>query len=126
MDPKQGKKVYEGKAKIVYATSNKDMFIQYFKDDATAFDGKKKGTIDSKGICNNTISAELFTMLGKKEIPTHFVKLLSDRAMLVKKLDILKVEVIVRNIAAGSLCSRLGLKEGDALKSPILEYCYKN
>jgi phosphoribosylaminoimidazole-succinocarboxamide synthase len=126
MEIKKAKKLYEGKAKIVYTTNNKDLFIQYFKDDATAFDGKKKGTIVEKGVCNNQISSYLFTMLGKKKIPTHYVKTLDDRSMLVKKLDILKVEVIVRNIAAGSLCSRLGLEEGKALKTPVLEYCYKN
>ncbi len=126
MEIKKVKKIYEGKAKVVYTTNNKDLFIQYFKDDATAFDGKKKGTIVEKGVCNNQISAYLFTMLAKKKIPTHFMQVLDDRSMLVKKLDILKVEVIVRNIAAGSLCSRLGLDEGKELKSPILEYCYKN
>ena len=126
MPIKKGKKLYEGKAKIVFATSQKDYYIQYFKDDATAFDGKKKGVISEKGICNNKISCHLFTLLKTKGIPTHFVEQLDDRAMLVKKLDIVKVEVIVRNIAAGSLCSRLGMTEGDALKSPVLEYCYKS
>src|SRR5689334_1864689 len=102
MTIKQGKKLYEGKAKIMYATNNKDLVIQHFKDDATAFDGAKKGTIVEKGVCNNKISTILFKLLQKKKIPTHFVEMLNDRDMLVKSLNILKVEVIVRNIAAGS------------------------
>ncbi len=126
MEAKQGNKLYEGKAKIVYETDNPDLFIQHFKDDATAFDGKKKGTIGDKGVCNNKISSALFTMLAEQGIPNHFVKMLSDRDMLVKKLQILPLEVIVRNIAAGSLTARLGIPEGQDLPHPILEYCYKN
>ena len=123
---KQGEKIYEGKAKILYRTNNKDLLIQHFKDDATAFDGTKRGTIVSKGVCNNKISAKLFTLLKKGGVPTHFVKMLNERDMLIKKLDIVKVEVLVRNIAAGSLSKRLGLPEGTPMKRTVLEYCYKN
>ncbi len=126
MNIKQGKKLYEGKAKILYATNHRDLVIQHFKDDATAFDGTKKGTIVEKGVCNNKISSTLFTLLAKKGIPTHFVKQLNERDMLVKKVEIRKVEVIVRNIAAGSLSKRLGLPEGTPMKRAVLEYCYKN
>lgn len=126
MEIKQGKKLYEGKAKIIYATNNKDLVIQHFKDDATAFDGTKKGTIVAKGVCNNLISSTLFRLLAKKGVPTHFVKQLNERDMLVKKVAIRQVEVIVRNIAAGSLSKRLGLPEGTPMKRTVLEYCYKN
>jgi phosphoribosylaminoimidazole-succinocarboxamide synthase len=117
---------YEGKAKRVYATDDRDKYIVEFKDDATAFDGKKKGTIHDKGILNNRISAHFFEMLEKQGIPTHFEKLLSDREMLVKAVEIIPVEVIVRNIAAGSLAKRLGLEEGTPMKRPVLEFCYKS
>lgn len=117
---------YEGKAKRVYATDDSDKYIVEFKDDATAFDGKKKGTIHDKGILNNRISAHFFEMLEKQGIPTHFEKLLSDREMLVKAVEIIPVEVIVRNIAAGSLAKRLGLEEGTPMKRPVLEFCYKS
>lgn len=117
---------YEGKAKRVYATDDSDKYIVEFKDDATAFDGKKKGTIHDKGILNNRISAHFFEMLEKHGIPTHFEKLLSDREMLVKAVEIIPVEVIVRNIAAGSLAKRLGLEEGTPMKRPVLEFCYKS
>ena len=119
-------KLYEGKAKIIHATDDKDLIIQYFKDDATAFDGKKKGLIESKGIVNNKISEVLFKYLEEKGIPTHFVKRLSDREMLNKKLDIILVEVVARNIIAGSLSKRLGKDEGESLKNPIIEYYYKD
>lgn len=117
---------YEGKAKRVYATDDSDKYIVEFKDDATAFDGKKKGTIHDKGILNNRISAHFFEMLEKHGIPTHFEKLLNDRKMLVKAVEIIPVEVIVRNIAAGSLAKRLGLEEGTPMKRPVLEFCYKS
>jgi len=118
--------LYEGKAKKVYATSDPDMVIQYFKDDATAFNAQKRGTIVEKGIVNNKMSARLFTLLEENGIPTHFVKQLSDRDMLAKKLQILPVEVIVRNIIAGSLAKRLGIEEGKVAPFPIVEFYYKN
>jgi len=118
-------KIYEGKAKILYTTDSPDYLIQYFKDDATAFNAAKKGTIHDKGIVNNKISTRIFEMLEQKGIPTHFVKRLSDREMLVKRVSIVPLEVIVRNVAAGSLCRLLGLQEGTALATPTLEFCYK-
>jgi len=118
--------LYEGKAKIIHATDDKDLIIQYFKDEATAFDGKKKGIIESKGIVNNKISEVLFKYLEENGIPTHFVKRLNDREMLNKKLDIIPVEVVSRNIIAGSLAKRLGRDEGETLKKPIIEYYYKD
>ena len=118
-------KLYEGKAKILYATDDKDLLIQYFKDDATAGNGKKKGTIDEKGIMNNAISSKIFEYLGQNGVPTHFVKKLSDREMLVKKVEIVPVEVIIRNRAAGSLCRNYGVTEGKTLARPIFELCFK-
>ncbi len=118
--------LYEGKAKIIYATDDPDLIIQYFKDDATAFNAEKKGTIESKGVMNNKISEVLFKYLGKEGIPTHLVERLSDREMLNKKLDIVLVEVVARNIAAGSLAKRLGMEEGEPLNRPIIEYYYKD
>lgn len=118
-------KLYEGKAKIVYATSNPEYVIQYFKDDATAFNAAKKGTVENKGVFNNKISSKIFEFLQGQGVPTHFEKRLSDREMLVKKVEIVPVEVIIRNRAAGSLCRLLGLKEGMTLSGPILEFCYK-
>ena len=118
-------KIYEGKAKILYTTDNPDQLIQYFKDDATAFNAAKKGTIQEKGVMNNKISTKMFEFLETKGIPTHFVKNLSDREMLVKKVAIVPVEVIIRNRAAGSLCRLLGSKEGMTLASPVFEFCYK-
>lgn len=119
-------KLYEGKAKILYATESPDLLIQYFKDDATAFNAAKKGTIEQKGVMNNKISAKIFEYLKSKGIPTHFEKTLNDREMLVKKVSIVPIEVIVRNRAAGSLCRLLGLAEGTQLACPVLEYCYKD
>ena len=119
-------KIYEGKAKIIYTTSDPDLVIQYFKDDASAFDGKKKGTIVDKGVMNNHISSRIFQFLENEGVKTHFVKTLNDREMLVKKLDIIPVEVVLRNIAAGSLCKRLGIDEGMVLDKPILEFFYKS
>ena len=120
------KLLYEGKAKKVFSTSNPNLLIQHFKDDATAFDGVKRGAIVNKGVVNNRMSGLLFKMLEKKGIPTHFVETLSDREMLIKKLDIVPVEVIARNVAAGSLVKNLGLKMGLKLKRPVLEFCYKS
>lgn len=118
--------MYEGKAKQVFATENPDELLVYFKDDATAFNGEKRGTIQSKGVLNNKISIFFFNLLGEKGIPHHFIKMLSEREMLVKKLDILPVEVVVRNIAAGSLAKRIGWEEGRKLPSTVVELYYKN
>ncbi|SCI33320.1 Phosphoribosylaminoimidazole-succinocarboxamide synthase [uncultured Clostridium sp.] len=118
--------LYEGKAKQVYSTENENEYIVYFKDDATAFNGEKKATISSKGILNNKISTIMFEMLHDNQINTHFIKSLSDREMLVKKVEILPLEVIVRNITAGSFCKRYGIEEGLVLDEPIFELCYKN
>lgn len=118
--------LYEGKAKKVYKTEDPHKYIVTYKDDATAFNGEKKGTIAEKGIVNNKMSALLFKLLEEKSIPTHFEKLLSDREMLVKAVKILPLEVIVRNVVAGSLAKRLGLEEGTVLKNTVLEFCYKN
>jgi phosphoribosylaminoimidazole-succinocarboxamide synthase len=123
---KRGELLYEGKAKQIYATDNPDYVIQYFKDDATAFNAKKRGTIVSKGILNNQMSETFFRLLEREDIPTHFVERLSEREMLVKKLQIIPVETVVRNIIAGSLAKRLGLEEGKPLPQPILEYFYKS
>jgi len=119
-------KIYEGKAKIIYTTSDPDLVIQYFKDDASAFDGKKKGTIVDKGVMNNHISSRIFQFLENEGVKTHFVETLNDREMLVKRLDIIPVEVVLRNIAAGSLSKRLGIEEGTVLDKPILEFFYKS
>ncbi|MBP2663603.1 MAG: purC [Firmicutes bacterium] len=118
--------MYEGKAKQVFATENPDELLVYFKDDATAFNGEKKGTIGNKGVFNNKISTFFFNLLSEKGIPHHFIKMLSDREMLVKKLAILPVEVVVRNIAAGSLAKRIGWEEGRKLPSTVVELYYKD
>ena len=123
---KRGAAFYEGKAKILYATDDPDLIIQYFKDDATAFNAQKRGTIREKGIMNNRISEVLFQHLEAGGVPTHFVQRLSDREMLVLRLEIIPVEVIVRNLVAGSLAKRLGLEEGLPLLRPVLEHCYKS
>jgi phosphoribosylaminoimidazole-succinocarboxamide synthase len=120
------KPLYEGKAKQVFTTDNPDELRVYFKDDATALNGLKKGTIVNKGVLNNKISSFFFEMLGQAGIPHHFIKQLSDREMLVKKLAILPVEVVVRNIAAGSLAKRIGWEEGRKMPAPIVEMYYKN
>lgn len=119
-------KVYEGKAKILYKTKRPHLLIQYFKDDATAFDATKRGTIVEKGIYNNKISARLFELLNNAKIPHHFVRLLNDREMLIRKVEIIPVEVTVRNIVAGGMSKLLGLEEGIKLERPVLEYHYKN
>ncbi|WP_432407391.1 phosphoribosylaminoimidazolesuccinocarboxamide synthase [Wukongibacter sp. M2B1] len=118
--------LYEGKAKKVFKTEDEKRYVIEYKDDATAFNGVKKGTIVGKGVINNKMSALLFKMLEEKGIPTHFVELLSNREMLVKDVQILPLEVIMRNVAAGSLAKRLGLEEGVVMKTPVLEFCYKN
>ena len=118
--------LYEGKAKKVYATEDPNFYVVDYKDDATAFNGLKKGTIVGKGAINNRVTNHLMRMLESKGIPTHFVKELSDRETLVKKVEIVPLEVIVRNIAAGSLAKRLGLEEGVKMKSTVLEYSYKD
>ncbi|AEE96819.1 phosphoribosylaminoimidazolesuccinocarboxamide synthase [Mahella australiensis] len=123
---KKLEQLYEGKAKKVYATDDPDYVIVEYKDDATAFNGVKRGTIVGKGVVNNKVSNHLFKMLEGHGIPTHFVEELSDRETLVKKVDIVPVEVIVRNIAAGSISQRLGIPEGTVLKHTVLEYSYKN
>jgi len=118
--------IYEGKAKILYETGDPDLLIQHFKDDATAFNAAKRGTIVGKGVMNNRISATLLAHVAEHGVPTHFVKILSDREMLVKRLQIIKIEVVVRNIVAGSLAKRLGLPEGQELAEPVLEFFYKS
>ncbi|HHE31182.1 MAG TPA: phosphoribosylaminoimidazolesuccinocarboxamide synthase [Chlorobaculum parvum] len=118
--------LHEGKAKKVWQTDDPDLIIQEFKDDATAFNNKKKGSIADKGVTNNAIASRLFTMLGENGIPTHFVSKLNDRDMLCKKLDIIMVEVVTRNVAAGSLVRRYGFTEGAVLKQPIVELYLKD
>lgn len=117
--------MYEGKAKKVFATDDPTLCIVSYKDDATAFNGKKKGTIEGKGVVNNRMSNFMFQLLEKNGIPTHFVKELNDRETLVKKVTIVPLEVIMRNKAAGSMAKRLGLKEGTELLCPVLEFSYK-
>lgn len=118
--------LYEGKAKKIYRTEDPDVVWIEYKDDATAFNGLKKGTITNKGVLNNKISALFFELLEQKGIPTHFDKLVNDREMLVKNVQIIPVEVVVRNIAAGSLAKRLGLEEGTPLKRPVVELYFKD
>ena len=120
------KKIYEGKAKILYEGPERNTLVQYFKDDASAFDGKKKGTIVDKGVMNNHMSSRIFQHLEGEGVETHFVETINDREMLVKKLEIIPVEVVLRNIAAGSLCKRLGIEEGREFEQPILEFFYKS
>ncbi|MGM9682480.1 MAG: phosphoribosylaminoimidazolesuccinocarboxamide synthase [Eubacteriales bacterium] len=123
---KKAEQMYEGKAKKVFATDSDDYCIVSYKDDATAFNGLKKGTIAGKGVVNNRMSNYLMQLLEKQGIPTHFVEELNDRETLVKKVKIVPLEVIVRNVAAGSFSKRLGVPEGQALLCPVLEYCYKD
>ena len=122
---KKGKKLYEGKAKILYETEDPSLFIQSFKDDITAFDATKKDSIKNKGTCNNKISTAIFTFLKEKGIDNHFVKLLNERDMLVKKVTIIPLEVTIRNRVAGGMSKLLRLKEGMSLKSPVFEFHYK-
>lgn len=118
--------LYEGKAKKVFTTEDPDLLIVSYKDDATAFNGEKKGTIIGKGVVNNRVTNHLMKYLEANGIPTHFVEELNDRETVVKRVKIVPLEVIVRNIAAGSLAKRLGLEEGTPLKRTVLEYCYKD
>lgn len=123
----KGKQLYEGKAKKVYATNDPDLVIVDYKDDATAFNGEKKGTIAGKGVINNKMTNYMFKMLQEQAgIPTHLVEEISDRETIVKKVEILPLEVIVRNVAAGSFSKRMGVEEGRQLLTPILEFSYKN
>ncbi len=123
---KKGKKIYEGKAKIVFATSDKNLVIQHFKDDATAFNNQKKDVIDGKGILNNRISEHILTNLNQVGIKNHLIKRLNMREQLVQHVEIIPVEFIVRNIATGSLTKRLGIEDGTVLEYPLVEYCLKN
>ena len=121
----KGNKLYEGKAKIIYETKDKNLVIQHFKDDATAFNNLKKAKVEGKGVLNNRISEYILTNLSQCGIKTHFVKRLNMREQLIKKAEIFPIEFIVRNIATGSLTKRLGIPEGTVLEKPLLEYCYK-
>lgn len=123
---KKLEQLYEGKAKKVFQTDLPEVYIVEYKDDATAFNGLKKGSISGKGVINNRVTNHLMRMLEKNGIPTHYVEELSDRETAVKKVSIVPLEVIVRNIAAGSLAKRLGLEEGTKMKRTVLEYCYKD
>lgn len=118
--------MYEGKAKKVFATDDENYCIVSYKDDATAFNGLKKGTISGKGVVNNKMSNYLMSELEKTGIPTHFVEEINDRETVVRKVSIVPLEVIVRNVAAGSFSKRLGVEEGTPLKTTVLEYCYKD
>ncbi len=118
--------LYEGKAKIIYSTDNKDEIRVYYKDDATAFNGIKKAQIENKGILNNSITTTIFELLEKKGIRTHFIKKLSDREQLCKRVEIIPLEVIVRNVAAGSMAKRYGIEEGTELQTTVFELSYKN
>lgn len=122
----KGEMLYEGKAKKVFATNDPEYVIIDYKDDATAFNGEKKGTIDDKGILNNSISSLLFELLRKNGVKSHFVAKLSEREVLCKKVSIVPLEVIVRNVAAGSFSKRLGIAEGTALNTTVFEICYKD
>ena len=123
---KKGKKIYEGKAKIIYSTSDKDLVIQYFKDDATAFNNQKKSTIEGKGVLNNRISEHILSKLSQIGIKNHLVKRLNMREQVVKLVEIIPIEFIVRNVATGSLTKRLGIEDGSILKEPLIEYCLKD
>ena len=118
--------LYEGKAKQVFATNDNNVVMVHYKDDATAGDGEKRGSIKDKGIVNNTLSNALMQKIEKEGIPTHFIQQINDRDTFVKKVEIIPLEVIVRNIAAGSFSRRMGIDEGTSLKCPILEFSYKN
>ena len=122
----KGKKIYEGKAKIIYEGPEKGTAIQHFKDDATAFNNQKKSSVEGKGLLNNRISEHILQNLNQIGIKTHFIKRLNMREQLIKLVEIIPLEFIVRNIATGSLTKRLGIADGTILKNPLLEYCYKN
>ena len=121
----KGNKLYEGKAKIIYETKDKDIVIQHFKDDATAFNNLKKAKVEGKGVLNNRISEYILNNLSQCGIKTHLIKRLNMREQLIKKVEIFPIEFIVRNIATGSLTKRLDISEGTILERPLLEYCYK-
>ena len=123
---KKGKRLYEGKAKILYEGPEAGTIVVHFKDDATAFNGEKFEVIEGKGVLNNRISEYFFTRIGEMGIPTSFIKRMNMREQLHRKVEIIPLEVIVRNVAAGSICKRLGLKEGIPLPRAIIEYCYKD
>ncbi len=124
--PQKLEMFYEGKAKKLYATADPDLVIAYFKDDATAFNARKRGTIEHKGVVNNRMSELFFTLLERNSIPTHFVRRINEREMLCRRLQIIPVETVVRNVVAGSMAKRLGREEGEVLKHPIVEYYYKS
>ena len=119
-------KLYEGKAKILYKGPEAGTLIQYFKDDATAFNAQKKAVLEGKGALNNLISAHLFPALGALGIPHHFIERISAREQLIKQVEIVPIEVIIRNVAAGSICSRLGLAEGEPMPKTLIEFCLKD
>ena len=123
---KKGKKLYEGKAKIIYSTQEKDLVIQYFKDDATAFNNQKKTTIEGKGVLNNRISEHILNNLSQIGIKNHLVKRLNMREQVIKLVEIIPIEFIVRNIATGSITKRLGIEDGTILDQPLLEFCLKD
>ena len=123
---KKGKKIYEGKAKVIFATDNNDFVIQHFKDDATAFNNQKKAKIEGKGVLNNRISEHILINLDQVGIKNHLVKRLNMREQLIKHVEIIPIEFIVRNIATGSLTKRLGIEDGTILENPLIEYCLKN
>ena len=123
---KKGKKLYEGKAKIIYATNDKNLVIQYFKDDATAFNNQKKTTIEGKGVLNNRISEHILSNLSQIGIKNHLVKRLNMREQVIKLVEIIPIEFIVRNVATGSITKRLGIEDGTVLKEPLIEYCLKD
>lgn len=123
---KQRRRIYEGKAKILYEGPEPGTLVQFFKDDATAFNAKKHDVIEGKGVLNNRISEYIFTNLARMGIPTHFVKRLNMREQLIREVEIIPVEVVVRNIAAGTMSQRLGIEEGTVLPRSIIEFYYKN
>ncbi len=120
------RQIYEGKAKILYEGPEPGTIIQYFKDDATAFNAQKRGTISGKGVLNNRISEHIFTLLGHIGVPTHFIKRLNMREQLIRQVEIVPIEVVVRNVAAGSIVKRLGVEEGTQLPRTLIEYYYKD
>ena len=123
---KKGKKLYEGKAKIIYSTSDKNLVIQYFKDDATAYNNQKKTIIEGKGVLNNRISEHILSNLSQIGIKNHLVKRLNMREQVIKLVEIISIEFIVRNVATGSITKRLGIEDGTVLKEPLIEYCLKD
>ena len=123
---KKGKKLYEGKAKILYAAPEKGTAIQHFRDDATAFNNQKKATIEGKGVLNNRISEHILSSLNQIGIETHLIKRINMREQLIKLVEIIPIEFVIRNIATGSLIKRLGIEDGTILNEPLIEFCYKN